>query len=276
MVRCSISRVAQALSLSLVILTAALLPTHAYAAKPDAKKLLEANIDGDWRAPENRVRDQYRHPLQTVMFFGVKPDSTLIELIPGPKLWYGEILAPYLHDKGHYIAANVRGDKEDAGQKERFSADSKRFGKTEVRDFDFKSPDFGPENSADFFLTFRNVHNFARGHDEDKLLVAIYKVLKPGGVLGVVDHRAAKGVSAEEALKYGYIPEDFMIAAAEKAGFKLEGRSEINSNPKDTKDYPKGVWTLPPTFAEKDVNRDKYAAIGESDRFTLKFVKPAK
>jgi len=244
------------------------------APKVEAKTQLEASINGSWRAKDNRARDKYRHPLETLTFFGVKPNATLMELIPGPKLWYAEMLAPYLRDKGHYIAANVRDDKEDAGQKARLAADPKRFDKVEVREFAFASPDFGPENSVDVFLTFRNVHNFARSHDEGKLFAAIYKVLKPGGVLGVVDHRAANGVSADEALKYGYIPEDFVIAAAEKAGFKLAGRSDINDNPKDTKDYPKGVWTLPPTLTEKDKDREKYLAIGESDRFTLKFVKP--
>jgi predicted methyltransferase len=191
-------------------------------------------------------------------------------------LWYAEILAPYLRDKGHYIGANAKSDREDVGQKERITSRPAQFDKAEIREFVFNDPSFGPENSADFFLTFRNVHNFARSHDEGKLFAAIYKVLKPGGVLGVVDHRAASGVSADEALKYGYMPEDFVIAAAEKAGFKLVASSDVNNNPKDTKDYPKGVWTLPPNFAEKDVDHDKYAAIGESDRFTLKFVKPTK
>jgi len=207
-------------------------------------------------------------------FFGVKPNSTVIELIPGGKLWYAEILAPYLRDKGHYIAANVKSDKEDVGQKERLASNPAQFDKAEVREFAFKEPDFGPQNSADFFLTFRNVHNFAMNHADEKLFTAIFKVLKPGGVLGVVDHRAPEGKSLEEVSKSGYLPEKYVIELAQKAGFKLVATSDINNNVKDTKDYPGGVWTLPPTLAEKDKDREKYLAIGESDRFTLKFVKP--
>ena len=276
MISKSKNRIVSSLFLSLMTLSMAVVGVSnvSAASKSDAKKQLETNIDGSWRAEANRARDKYRHPLETLSFFGVRPDATLIELIPGPKLWYAEILAPFLHDKGHYIAANVESDKEDAGQKERLAADPERFGKAEVREFDFKAPYFGPPNSADFFLTFRNIHNFARSHDEEKLFQGIFNVLKPGGILGVVDHRAAKGVSADEALKYGYIPEDFVIAAAEKAGFKLVAASNINNNAKDTKDYPKGVWTLPPTLREGETDREKYLAIGESDRFTLKFVKP--
>lgn len=264
--------------LSVIALAAIWTSTSVFAAAPksdaEVQKQLEASVNGTWRAAENRARDQYRHPLQTLTFFGVKPDATVMELIPGPKLWFAEILAPYLRDHGQYIAENVKGDNEDVGQKERLAKDPARFDKADVREFKFESPDFGAENSVDYFLTFRNVHNFARGHNEDKLFAAIFKVLKPGGVLGVEDHRAAKGVSSDEALKYGYIPEEFVIAAAEKAGFKLVARSDINNNPKDNKDYPKGVWTLPPTLTEKDKDREKYLAIGESDRFTLKFVKP--
>jgi len=246
----------------------------ALAATVQKNSQLEASISGSWRTEENRVRDKYRHPLETLTFFGVKPSATVVELIPGGKLWYAEILAPYLRDKGHYIAANVKSDREDVGQKERLAANPAQFDKAVVREFSFKEPDFGAENSADFFLTFRNVHNFAMNHVESNLFAAAFKVLKHGGVLGVVDHRAPEGKSLEEVLKTGYLPETYVIELAQKAGFKLIARSDVNNNPKDTKDYPGGVWTLPPNFAEKDVDREKYTAIGESDRFTLKFVKP--
>ncbi len=270
------SQIVQHLSLSILAFSCMLIgsSTASAAVKVDAKKQLEVCINGSWRTEQNRARDKYRHPLETLTFFGVKPNATVIELIPGSKLWYAEILAPYLHDHGHYIGANAKSDKEDTGQKERLAADPAHFGKAEIREFDFNAPDFGPPNSADYFLTFRNVHNFARDHDEDKLFQAIFKVLKSGGVLGVVDHRAAKDQSTEEALKYGYVPEALVMTAAQKAGFKFIASSDINNNAKDTKDYPKGVWTLPPTFREGEKDRDKYLAIGESDRFTLRFVKP--
>jgi predicted methyltransferase len=262
------------LFLTVLSLIAIVSTSSAAVAKVDAKKQLEASINGSWRAEENRARDKYRHPLETLTFFGVTPTSTVIELIPSSKLWYAEILAPYLRDKGHYIGANVKSDREDMGQKERLASNPAQFDKAEIREFEFKAPDFGAENSADFFLTFRNVHNFAMNHVEDKLFAAAFKVLKHGGVLGVVDHRAPADKSLDDVLKTGYLPEKYVIELAQKAGFKLVATSDVNNNPKDTKDYPKGVWTLPPTFRDKDVDHDKYAAIGESDRFTLKFVKP--
>ncbi len=179
-----------------------------------------------------------------------------------------------MRDNGHYIGANAKSDREDVGQKERLAAHPDQFSKAEIREFNFKDPDFGAENSADFFLTFRNVHNFTMNHVDDKLFAAAFKVLKHGGVLGVVDHRAPEGHPLEDVLKTGYLPEKYVIELAQKTGFKLIASSNINNNPKDIKDYPGGVWTLPPTLAEKDKDREKYLAIGESDRFTLKFVKP--
>lgn len=236
---------------------------------------LETAVNGSWRSEKNRARDQYRHPLQTLTFFGVTPNATVIELIPGSGAWYGEILAPFLRDHGQYIAANVARDKEDTGQKEKFANDPARFDKIKAIDFKFKTPEFGAPNSADYFLTFRNVHNFAMNDAQENLFKAMFKVLKPGGVLGIVDHRAAEGKGVAEVLKSGYLPEAYVIAEAEKAGFKLVAKSPVNNNAKDTKDYPKGVWTLPPTFAEDQKDRTKYSEIGESDRFTLRFVKPA-
>lgn len=235
---------------------------------------LKAAIDGKWRSKENRARDVYRHPFETLSFFGVQPNSTVIELIPSGGAWYGEILAPYLRNAGHYIAANAEGNPEDEGQAKKFAADPARFSKVKVLTFKGGAPNFGADNSADMFLTFRNVHNFAVDDKHVKLFEAIFKVLKKGGVFGVVDHRAADSMSHEDALKRGYISEEFVIREAEKAGFKLAARSPINNNAKDTKDYPNGVWSLPPSYAERAKDLEKYAAIGESDRFTLRFVKP--
>lgn len=235
---------------------------------------LKAAIEGNWRSKENRARDVYRHPFETLSFFGVQPNSTVIELIPSGGAWYAEILAPYLRNAGHYIAANAEGNPEDEGQAKKFAADPARFSKVKVLTFKGGAPNFGADNSADFFLTFRNVHNFAVDDKHVKLFEAIFKVLKKGGVFGVVDHRAADSMSHEDALKRGYISEEFVIREAEKAGFKLAARSAINNNAKDTKDYPNGVWSLPPSYAERAKDLEKYAAIGESDRFTLRFVKP--
>lgn len=260
---------------ALGLLTANL--AHAADVNKKVQKQLEAAVSGSWRAPENTARDKYRHPLETLSFFEVKPDATLIELFPGGKAYYGEILAPFLHDHGQYIAVNVTGEPEDAGQKEKFAADQKHFGKIKILSIKPPTIDFGAENSADYFLTFRNVHNFAmQNNAQQDLFKAIFKVLKPGGILGIEDHRAAEGKTFEEVKTTGYLPEAFVIAEAEKAGFKLEASSDINNNPKDTKDYAKGVWTLPPTYEEGDKDRAVFAAIGESDRMTLRFVKPKK
>jgi predicted methyltransferase len=156
----------------------------------------------------------------------------------------------------------------------KFSGDAAEYGEAKVVQFDLKSPNFGPANSADMVVTFRNVHNWVMAGNAPDMFKAFFDVLKPGGVLGVVDHRAAPGADLEKIKDSGYLPQDYVIKLATDAGFKLKAQSEINANPKDTKDYEKGVWTLPPTFELGDKDHDKYAAIGESDRMTLKFVKP--
>ena len=241
---------------------------------------LDAAIAGKWRDPKNVERDKYRHPKQTLEFFGVQPNMTLIEITPGGG-WYSEILAPFLKDSGTYYAAVVKPKKkegEDAQDMDaihkKFASDATEYGNAKFVEFDGKAPNLGANNSADMVVTFRNVHNWVMADTAPLMFKAFYSVLKPGGVLGITDHRAAKGADLEKIKKTGYLPEDFVIKLATDAGFKLVGKSEINANPKDTKDYPEGVWTLPPTFALKDKDHDKYAAIGESDRMTLKFMKP--
>lgn len=236
------------------------------------------------RSAENKARDQYRHPVETLKFFGVHPAAQLIEITPGAGGWYAEILAPLLKEKGVYIAANVnpvglseRGaeynKKANEKQKAKFTANPDAFGKVASLEFTPKTPNFGPNNSADFVLTFRNAHNWVMGGNHEAMFKAAYDVLKPGGVFGVVDHRAAEGKSLEEVMKSGYLPQAFVISLAEKVGFTLDAKSEVNANPKDTKDYADGVWTLPPSFALGQKDREKFAAIGESDRMTLRFVK---
>jgi predicted methyltransferase len=235
---------------------------------------------GPQRSERNVVRDPYRHPVETLLFFGVRPESTVVEILPGSGGYYMEILAPYLAEKGRYIAANrdelaVSPYKEDHQKLlARLAAEPALYGKVLVTKFNGDRHEIAPPGSADFVLTFRNLHNWIERGEVEAALRAFHKALKPGGVLGVVDHRGRTDQTQEAQMKSGYVREDVAIALIEKAGFRLAGRSEVNANPKDTKDYPEGVWTLPPTYRLKDVDRAKYAAIGESDRFTLKFVKP--
>ena len=238
-------------------------------------------LKGDWRVPQNAARDQYRHPEQTLQFFGLRTDQTVIEITPGNG-WYSELLAPLLKDKGHYAAAIVDPSVSDYAKKsadnlkQKYAADAARYGKVEVVDYQPKAPVFGKAGSADTVLTFRNVHNWVDAGNEAATFKAFYDVLKPGGTLGVVDHRAKPGTTAKDNEKNGYLPTDYVVKLAQAAGFTLVGESEVNANPKDTKDYPDGVWTLPPALVKGEQDKAKYLAIGESDRMTLRFIKPEK
>jgi predicted methyltransferase len=243
---------------------------------------LDTILAGSWRSDKNKARDPYRHPKETLAFFGVRPNDTLIEITPGGG-WYAEVLAPLMKGSGTYIAAiakpkNPDGEaaRDQSGLAKKFADDSAEYGEAKVVEFDGNAPSFGAPGSADVVLTFRNVHNWAEGGTAPAMFKAFFDVLKPGGVLGVVDHRAADGAAFEKVKDTGYLPTDYVVKLATDAGFTLVARSEINANPKDTKDYEKGVWTLPPTLTLGDKDREKYVAIGESDRMTLKFVKPAK
>lgn len=236
-------------------------------------------LAGSWRSTENRARDSWRHPRETLEFFGVKAGDTLVEISPGGG-WYTEVLAPLLKGSGHYIAAVAADSSSDYARKgnEKFRAKLQAnvadFGDVTVVEFDPKAPSFGAPGSADVVVTFRNAHNWARAGIAPAMFKGFHEVLKPGGVLGVTDHRAAADAPADQVDESGYIPTEYVIKLATDAGFRLAGQSEVNANPKDTKDYEKGVWTLPPTLTLADQDREKYTAIGESDRMTLKFVKP--
>ncbi|KAF1025668.1 MAG: hypothetical protein GAK37_02827 [Pseudomonas sp.] len=238
-------------------------------------------LAGNWRAPANSARDVYRHPQQTLQFFGLKANQTVIEITPGAG-WYSEVLAPLLKDHGHYIAAvqapstSAYARTAEETLKQKFAADPAHYAKAGFAEFDPKAPVFGPPDSADTVLTFRNVHNWVLADRAPATFSAFFKVLKPGGVLGVVDHRAKDGASLEDIKHSGYLTTAYVIKLATDAGFKLEAQSEVNANPKDTKDYSGGVWTLPPTLNQGEQNKAKYLAIGESDRMTLRFVKPLK
>ncbi len=250
-------------------------------ANAHADDALKAAIAGAERTPANVTRDAARHPYETLSFFGIKPTMTVVELSPGGG-WYTEILGPYLAPKGKLIAAgespestnpNAKRAAENFGKK--IEAKPALFGKLQRGVFEVGTGTFNyaPAGSVDMVVTFRNLHNWM-GAGDDKLKAifgSVHTALKPGGVFGVVDHRlpAAKPADA----KSGYLHQDAVIKLIESHGFKLVAKSEVNANPKDTADYEKGVWSLPPVLANKDVDREKYLAIGESDRMTLKFVK---
>ena len=247
----------------------------AHGAAPDGA--IAAAVAAPTRTPANVARDAARHPAETLAFFGVKPGDTVVELWPGGG-WYTEILAPLTQSGGGTLYAAAPWErglntirKWQEGKPDAYGA---------VKLAEFPATGAGPkvpDGSADVVLTFRNVHNWRFG-GMDKTAEAfqqIYAMLKPGGVLGVVDHRLPEAMDSALEEKSGYMKRSSVVAFAEAAGFKLAGESEVNANPRDTHDYEKGVWSLPPTLTNKDVDREKYVAIGESDRMTLKFVKPA-
>lgn len=250
-------------------------------AAPDAQRLIDQVMVGDHRSGENKARDKYRHPKETLLFLGLTSDMTVVEISPS-RGWYTEILAPLLRDGGQYYAAvsaisektpdALR--KNDAAYRGMLAGAPGLYGKVKLSVLSAGSLQIAPPGSADMVLTFRNVHNWAKAGTADAMFKAFNEALKPGGVLGVVEHRARPEDSFQQQIDTGYMTETYVVEVAQKAGFKLVNKSEINSNPKDTKDYPGGVWTLPPTLRYGDENREKYLSIGESDRMTLKFVKP--
>lgn len=269
---------------ALALLLTAAAAVSAVAAEAPAGSLAAA-IASPSRTPKYVARDVYRHPLQTLQFFGLRPDQTVVEIWPA-RGWYMEILAPYLRDRGKYYAAieapDVAGASKEAKDdaaflRRRIADDPAHFGKVIVTDLHPPQlTEICPPGTADLVLTFRNVHNWIDAGDQQAQFEVFFKALKPGGVLGVVEHRGKPGISLDEMRKSGYVDEAYVKKLAANAGFRFAADSPINDNPKDTKDYPEGVWTLPPTLALRDKDRDKYLAIGESDRMTLRFVKPGK
>ena len=249
------------------------------AAGEDFAATLRALSSGDQRSAGNIARNQYRHPVKTLLFFGLAPDSTVIELSPGGG-WYTEIIAPAVNATGHYIAAGYdpsaereRTRKAAARFAAKLAARPDLYGGATVRVFAPEKRPYGPPGSADLVLTFRNLHNWLAPEMSKAVFARAYQVLKPGGHFGFVDHRTTAARFRPKAHD-GYVSEDYVKKAAAAAGFRFVAASEINANPKDTKDYAEGVWTLPPTLALKDKDRARYRAIGESDRMTLLFVKP--
>jgi predicted methyltransferase len=255
-------------------------PPPAHLSEPSAE--LRAAIAGAWRTPEFAARDRYRNPAETLTFFGLQPGQTVVEITPGGG-WYAEILAPYLRGRGTYVAAIVdpaalpEGRGRDYQQRQKDALEKKfadapaQFDQATFVAYDPAAPRLGAPGSADLVVTFRNVHNWRGSGQAEGMFRAFHEVLKPGGVLGVVEHRANADVPADD--RTGYVGEAQVIAMAEAAGFVLDGKSEVNANPRDTKDHPNGVWTLPPGNNHDPADAEKYRAIGESDRMTLRFVK---
>lgn len=242
---------------------------------------LKQAIAGKHRAAEHKARDKYRHPEQTLEFFEVKNDMTVVEIWPGAG-WYTEILAPYLKTNGKLIAAQFSPDAElpyhkNAAQKyiDKLKAQPNFYGNVELSVLE--PPQYlqiAPDNSVDRVLTFRNVHNWMASDQAAIVFKAMFAALKPGGILGVVEHRSNNLKPQDPKAASGYVSEDYVIALARNAGFEFLAKSDINANNKDTKDYAEGVWMLPPALSGKDKDRKKYLAIGESDRMTIKFIKP--
>ena len=235
------------------------------------------------RSAENRARDPARHPAETLQFFGLRPDMTVVEVWPGGG-WYTEILAPLLRERGRLYTAHLDPASSEYARRTVEGFRTKLTGRGDLYDkvvvTTLAAPParsaIAPAGTADLVVTFRNLHNWMMFGWQREAFEAMHAALKPGGVLGVVEHRGDPRRPQDPKAASGYVHEQYAIELIESVGFKLVGRAEVNANPRDTKDYEKGVWTLPPTFAAGAKDRERYAAIGESDRFTLKFVKVAR
>lgn len=250
----------------------------AIAQQADRAAIEAAVNDNPYRTEAQMARDQYRHPVETLSFFGLRPDMTVAEALPG---WYTEILAQLVKDDGSYIA--IHRPPEAGGNDERnahewrdtYIDDSGKFGARAFARFQLQPAGFAAPNSVDAVLVIRALHGAVYDGVADEVLDEIYRVLKPGGVLGIVQHREDPDSDNTPYDRRGYLKERFVVGLVESAGFELAGRSEINANPDDTKDYEIGVWALPPRLYYGEEGRAKFLEIGESDRMTLKFVKPA-
>ncbi len=258
-------------------------PTKAGAAARAVEIMLDEAIAGDHRSAANRERDAWRHPKETLLFFGLEPGMTVMEVWPGGG-WYTEILAPVLQEGGGRLLAASWDPASDsdfvkkalAGFRTKLDARPDLYGRVEVTALQYPTAmEPTVPGTVDLVLTFRNLHNWMPRDATRPMLEAMFKALKPGGLLGVVEHRASTDQPQDLQAKSGYVREDYAVELIESVGFRLEATSEINANPADTRDYEGGVWTLPPTLRQGERDRERFLAIGESDRFTLRFRKPA-
>ena len=248
----------------------------ALASRAPQDPALAAAVAAATRTPANVARDKYRHPLETLAFFGVKPTDTVVEIWPGGG-WYTEILAPFTNGKGTLYVADLTTRAFERLQ----TRDAALYGQLKYAAFPWtEGQPRVPDGSADVVLTFRNVHNWRMGYQRGgtdysaEAFAQIFAMLKSGGTLGIEDHRLPESASDERERSSGYIKVSTVRRLAEAAGFVFVGSSEVNANPRDTADWPNGVWTLPPSLSQKEVDRERYLAIGESDRMTLRFRKP--
>lgn len=249
--------------------------------KPDVEQMLTDILSGDHRNPAYVERDKFRNPVETLLFFGVKPNQSLVEITPGFG-WYTEIIGPFLNEEGVYYPASLELHddinpffvKMDKAFGEKLEANKEVYGNARWIKFMPSAPEFAPEFPVDMVLTFRNVHNWAKAGTAESMFEGFSKALKKGGVLGVVEHRAKPGTPLEEQIRSGYMTVDYVVQQAKNAGFRLDASSEINANPKDTADHPGGVWNLQPSSRNiPEGLEESMLAIGESDRMTLRFIK---
>ena len=244
------------------------------------RERLASVVTGPHRTPAYVERDTFRHPIETLEFFGLAPDMTVVEIWPTTG-WYTEIIAPYVRASGRYYGAHFDSEHNSeflrtqrAAFISKLQAEPDIYGDAQVTELGRGKYEIAPAGSADMVLTFRNVHNWTIGNYAADVFAGIHRALKPGGVLGIVDHRGEPHPPGDPDTETGYLRTEDVITLAEAAGFELEASAEINANPADTKDHPEGVWTLPPSLRLGPEDYDKYVAIGESDRMTLKFRKP--
>jgi predicted methyltransferase len=242
---------------------------------------LDNILAGSQRSAQDTARDRYRHPKETLLFFGIRPEMKVLEVWPEPG-WYTDIIAPLVREHGKYFAAVIAADPDSkyvtgrlSDYQQKLTSRPDVYGAVQMVTFPADGGDVVPPGSLDMVVTFRNIHNWMARDSAGQAFATLYKALKPGGVLGVVEHRGIAAIAQDPQAKSGYVNEDYAIRLIEGQGFRLVGESQVNANPKDTKDYEQGVWTLPPTYRLGEKDKQTYADIGESDRFTLKFVKPA-
>jgi len=270
---------------NLVSFMSALMAAFMFCSVEAAAAEIDAAIDGALagahRSAAHRARDAQRHPKETLKYFGLEPGMHVIEMLPGADGWFTEILAPVLRGKGLLVTEMLPPRAPPAYAPDvyarfnaKLDADPAVYDRVERRTLDGSPLKLGPPNSADMVLAFRTTHGWLRTAQFDEVYSAIFEVLRSGGILGIEQHRAPEGADVTESAKRGYVPQQYLIEQLELIGFAFEGSSEINANPRDTKDYPDGVWTLPPTLMLGEKDRARYLAIGESDRMTLRFRKP--
>ena len=249
--------------------------------KPNAGQFIDKALEAKHRTPAYIERDKYRNPKETLLFFGLKPEQSVIEITPGYG-WYAEILAPLIRNKGQYYYTSLRLHekinpyfvKVEKAFKEKMKMSPGVYDQLRWVHFDPKQPEFAPDGPVDMVLTFRNVHNWAKAGSAESMFAGFASALKQGGILGLVEHRAKEGTPLEKQIQSGYMTEEYVIQIAQDAGFRLDAKSEINANPKDTADHPNGVWNLLPNLrGVADDEKVNIMSIGESDRMTLRFVK---